>query len=118
MTAETCWLCQAKPGDKFPPRETSIPLCWHHWGPWLANWPLGPDGGPAPCGAHLIEESLSERGDRLMLTLTANTADETAKITDDELAAYRASDDHKWYAAEELLGNLGYAWFPDEGQWL
>jgi len=61
MNPETCYLCQANRGDKFPPRETSIPLCWHHWDRWLADWPLGPDGGPAPCGAHLIEGNLSER---------------------------------------------------------
>lgn len=50
-------------------------------------------------------------------TVTEAENQHTEPITDEQLAAYRASDAHKWCAAEELLGNLGYVWFPTEGQW-
>lgn len=41
----------------------------------------------------------------------------STEFTDEEMAEYRRSDAHKMDAAEELLGNLGWSWDSETGEW-
>lgn len=39
-------------------------------------------------------------------------------FTEEEILAYRRSDAHKFDQAEHLLGNLGWNWDEETGEWV